>query len=337
MAMVGLAPMLGPVVGPIIGGYLGDALGWRWCFWLITILCGFLEICFLLLLRETYPVQILKRKANQLRKETGNTSLRTKYETEHTTAQLFQNACVRPLVLLFTSLILFLMSLYVGVVYGYLYLVMTTITSVFEDTYQFSSSVVGLSFLGLGEFQPGLPSSYRSQLTSSCRSRLCDWSLRMPFDPRSLGSAKIQNRGNEARAASTPCYLRRFHSPCRPVYVRLDGRGSRPIHGPDHRYRNTGSGSCIYYDPGAKLSGGCIRDILCKRDCGMRCVSQPRWNIHASGGTSIVPAARTGLGKLGARFYCSSLHTCSSSLDEVWRGLAIEGQAEVRSIRDKIF
>ncbi|KAI6090601.1 MFS multidrug transporter [Hypoxylon rubiginosum] len=150
MAMVGLAPMLGPVVGPIIGGYLGDALGWRWCFWLITILCGFLEICFLLLLRETYPVQILKRKANQLRKETGNTSLRTKYETEHTTAQLFQNACVRPLVLLFTSLILFLMSLYVGVVYGYLYLVMTTITSVFEDTYQFSSSVVGLSFLGLG-------------------------------------------------------------------------------------------------------------------------------------------------------------------------------------------
>ncbi|KAI4858489.1 MFS multidrug transporter [Hypoxylon rubiginosum] len=150
MAMVGLAPMLGPVVGPIIGGYLGGSLGWRWCFWLITILCGFLEICFLLLLRETYTVQILKRKAKQLRKDTDNPNLRTKYETEHTAAQLFKNACVRPLVLLFTSPILFLMSLYVGVVYGYLYLVMTTITSVFESTYQFSSDVVGLSFLGLG-------------------------------------------------------------------------------------------------------------------------------------------------------------------------------------------
>ncbi|KAI0179383.1 MFS multidrug transporter [Hypoxylon sp. FL1284] len=150
MAMVGLSPMLGPVVGPIIGGYLGVAMGWRWCFWLITILCGFIEICFLVLLRETYPVQILKMKAKRLRKETNNPNLRTKYETEHTAAQLFKNACVRPLVLLFTSPILFLMSLYVGVVYGYLYLVMTTITSVFESVYQFSSSVVGLSFLGLG-------------------------------------------------------------------------------------------------------------------------------------------------------------------------------------------
>ncbi|KAI1396460.1 MFS multidrug transporter [Hypoxylon fuscum] len=150
MAMVGLAPMLGPVVGPIIGGYLGSALGWRWCFWIITILCGFLEICFLVLLRETYTVQILKSKATKLRKDTNNPNLRTKYETEHTAVQLFQNACVRPLVLLFTSPILFLMSLYVGVVYGYLYLVMTTITSIFESTYQFPSSVVGLSFLGLG-------------------------------------------------------------------------------------------------------------------------------------------------------------------------------------------
>ncbi|KAI1374520.1 bicyclomycin resistance protein [Hypoxylon crocopeplum] len=150
MAMVGLAPMLGPVVGPIIGGYLGDALGWRWCFWLITILCGFLEICFLVLLRETYPVQILKRKAKQLRNETHNPNIRSKYETEHTARQLLQNACLRPLTLLFTSPILFLMSLYVGVVYGYLYLVMTTVTSVFEGVYHFSSSVVGLSFLGLG-------------------------------------------------------------------------------------------------------------------------------------------------------------------------------------------
>lgn len=164
MAMVGLAPMLGPVVGPIIGGYLGSALGWRWCFWIITILCGFLEICFLVLLRETYTVQILKSKATKLRKDTNNPNLRTKYETEHTAVQLFQNACVRPLVLLFTSPILFLMSLYVGVVYGYLYLVMTTITSIFESTYQFPSSVVGLSFLGLGK----LPHPLRHNLTFYC-------------------------------------------------------------------------------------------------------------------------------------------------------------------------
>lgn len=150
MAIVGLAPLLGPVVGPIIGGYLGDALGWRWCFWLITILCGFLEICFLVFLRETYAVEILNKKARRLRKETNNPNIRSKYETEHTAMQLFKDACIRPLVLLLTSPILFLMSLYVCVVYGYLYLVLTTLTTVFETVYDFSSSVVGLSFLGLG-------------------------------------------------------------------------------------------------------------------------------------------------------------------------------------------
>lgn len=159
MAMVGLAPMLGPVVGPIIGGYLGAALGWRWCFWLITILSGFLEICFLGLLRETYAVEILKRKARQLRKEKQNPKYRSKHETDHTALQLFKSGWVfRPLVLLFTSPILFIMSLYVGVVYGYLYLVMTTITSVFESVYSFSPSGVGLSFLGLGKLQAVLES-----------------------------------------------------------------------------------------------------------------------------------------------------------------------------------
>ncbi|KAI1474243.1 hypothetical protein K445DRAFT_315943 [Daldinia sp. EC12] len=150
MSMVGLATMLGPVVGPIIGGYLGDAMGWRWCFWLITILSGFLEIWFLLFLRETYAVQILKKKAERLRKETNNPNIRSKYDTEHTASQLFKIACVRPLVMLCTSPIVFLLSLYVAVVYGYFYLVTTTITTVFESIYHFSTSVVGLSFLGIG-------------------------------------------------------------------------------------------------------------------------------------------------------------------------------------------
>lgn len=212
MSMVGLAPMLGPVVGPIIGGFLGDSLGWRWCFWLIAILCAFIELCFLALLRETYAVQILRTKAEKLRKETGNPGYRSKYETNHTARQLFRNACVRPLVLLFTSPILFLLSLYVGVVYGYLYLVMTTITSIFESVYNFSSSVVGLSFLGLGELQAYYEChtliiflTYFSFLSIfayldlfRCRGRLRDWRFRMPFHLRPLDPSAFQNRADAA-------------------------------------------------------------------------------------------------------------------------------------------
>lgn len=38
MAIFGAGPMMGPVAGPIIGGFLSQAKGWRWVFWLLSIL-----------------------------------------------------------------------------------------------------------------------------------------------------------------------------------------------------------------------------------------------------------------------------------------------------------
>lgn len=37
MAIWAMGPLLGPVVGPVAGGFLSQAKGWRWVFWLITI------------------------------------------------------------------------------------------------------------------------------------------------------------------------------------------------------------------------------------------------------------------------------------------------------------
>lgn len=52
--------------------------------------------------------------------------------------------------MLFRSPIVFLLSLYVAVIYGYLYLLFTTISAVFEGQYGFSQGSVGLSYLGIG-------------------------------------------------------------------------------------------------------------------------------------------------------------------------------------------
>lgn len=38
MAIWSMGPLLGPVVGPVAGAYLSQAAGWRWDFWLLTIL-----------------------------------------------------------------------------------------------------------------------------------------------------------------------------------------------------------------------------------------------------------------------------------------------------------
>jgi multidrug resistance protein len=41
MAIWSLGPLLGPVIGPVAGGYLSAAKGWRWVFWVITIVVCF--------------------------------------------------------------------------------------------------------------------------------------------------------------------------------------------------------------------------------------------------------------------------------------------------------
>lgn len=45
---------------------------------------------------------------------------------------------------------MFLLSLFAAVTYGYLYLMFTTITSIFENYYGFSQGVAGLAYLGFG-------------------------------------------------------------------------------------------------------------------------------------------------------------------------------------------
>src|SRR5204863_2717508 len=55
-----------------------------------------------------------------------------------------------PAVILVKSPIVLLLSVYMAVIYGYLYLLFTTFPLVFSRTYHFSSGSVGLSYLGIG-------------------------------------------------------------------------------------------------------------------------------------------------------------------------------------------
>ena len=103
-----------------------------------------------LVLRETYPPVLLERKAKKLRKETGNQNLRSKLASNLTPVQFFKLAIIRPAKLLFLSPIVLALSTFIAVVYGYLYLLFTTITNVFEGVYHFSAGTVGLTYLGIG-------------------------------------------------------------------------------------------------------------------------------------------------------------------------------------------
>ncbi|CAL3970828.1 hypothetical protein PZA11_007249 [Diplocarpon coronariae] len=150
MAIFSLGPLLGPIIGPIAGGYIAESIGWRWVFRILGISSFIVTIISLVFMDETYGPTLLEAKAAALRKKYCDPSYRSKYALDLPPRTIFARAILRPMKLLFLSPIVSLMSLHVAFVYGLLYLLFTTFTSVFMGIYGFSAGSAGLSFLGLG-------------------------------------------------------------------------------------------------------------------------------------------------------------------------------------------
>lgn len=150
MATFSIGPLIGPIVGPVAGGFLAAAKGWRWVFWVLVIVAGLVAVVMALFMRETYAPVILQRKVARLRKETGNQQLRSKLDTGLAPGDFFKRGIVRPMKMLARSPIIALFSLYIAIVYGYLYLLFTSISQVFGEIYGFSTQAAGLVYLGLG-------------------------------------------------------------------------------------------------------------------------------------------------------------------------------------------
>ncbi|KAJ8097705.1 major facilitator superfamily domain-containing protein [Lipomyces tetrasporus] len=145
-----LGPTLGPAIGPVIGGFL-SAVSWRLVFRVIGTLSGVMTIVVFVFLPETYGPYVLHVKANRLRKETGNGKLHTEYEDRMSgTVAHFMKNIIRPCKLLIMSPIVLIMSIYVAITYGQLYLLLTTFTDVFQDQYKFSTEAVGLTYIAMG-------------------------------------------------------------------------------------------------------------------------------------------------------------------------------------------
>ncbi|PLB44946.1 MFS general substrate transporter [Aspergillus steynii IBT 23096] len=145
-----VGPVIGPVVGPVCGGFLTQNVSWRWVFWVIAIAGGVSTGVSFILLRETYAPIILARKTRRLARDTGNTDLQSALHRDLSPIQLFATTIIRPLKMLLFSPIVSLLSWYVAVVYGFLYLLFTTMSKIYREQYHFSASIVGLTYIGLG-------------------------------------------------------------------------------------------------------------------------------------------------------------------------------------------
>ena len=154
MSAVMLAPLLGGAIGPAIAGALAKATGWREIMWMALGLATFCEIVFLSLFRETYKPVILQRRAARLRKETGDETLKTDFKDEDAgEGSTILSSMVRPLLVIYSSFVLKIMSLWGALVFSFFYIMSTTLPDMLHDVYGFDERQRGLAFLSFSESQ----------------------------------------------------------------------------------------------------------------------------------------------------------------------------------------
>ncbi|KAL5612607.1 hypothetical protein BROUX41_004298 [Berkeleyomyces rouxiae] len=150
MAAFSAAPFLGPAIGPLVGGYLYDGSSWRWLYYIQIIMAGIIWVLITFTMPETYTPTILARRAERLRRETGSEEWVTEQELDkRPIGETLVVFILRPFRLLFGELIVLLISLYMSVLYGLLYMFFIAFPIVYGKGKGYSNGTTGLMFIPL--------------------------------------------------------------------------------------------------------------------------------------------------------------------------------------------
>lgn len=151
MSLFSMGPFMGPVLGPICGGFLGDAGGWRWLLGLTAILTGINWIVCSLVTPETYGPYLLRMRAAKLSKSLGRVyvSESEKLVPYRTPLQTVKIGLLRPWALLFVEPVVLIISIYMAVIYGTVYMLFAAYPIIFKDQRGWSNGMSGLAFLGI--------------------------------------------------------------------------------------------------------------------------------------------------------------------------------------------
>ncbi|KAI9733660.1 MAG: hypothetical protein M1834_003262 [Cirrosporium novae-zelandiae] len=167
MAGYTIGPILGPLVGPVVGGVVTQAVGWRWLFWIVAIFVshslrfftfvkrtrlivqksGACAVCAFMFLQETHQPTLLQRRVS--RSDEANQKVHPPH-ISHPKEKLGESLVktwLHPLKILFSSPAVFALYVFAACLIGYCNIIYTTLGTVFQNQYHFSSRNAGLAYL----------------------------------------------------------------------------------------------------------------------------------------------------------------------------------------------
>lgn len=150
MMLYTASPFVGPEVGPLVGGFINQFTTWRWTFYVLLTWTGVLLISIVLFVPETYHPVLLRRKAEAIRKETGDQRWKAPIEKlNRSVAQTVLSSIYRPVLLLTLEPMCLCLCIFSAILLGIIYLFFGAFQLVFGSVYGLELWQRGLCFLGL--------------------------------------------------------------------------------------------------------------------------------------------------------------------------------------------
>lgn len=150
MTLFTAAPFLAPSMGPLIGGFINSNVNWRWTHYMLIIWAFCMLMAIFFFVPETYHPVVLKKKAQNIRKETGDERWKAPIEkSEKSVFRTVGHSLLRPFQILAFEPMALILDLYSAILLGILYLFFGAFPFVFEGVYGFNLWQTGLTFLGM--------------------------------------------------------------------------------------------------------------------------------------------------------------------------------------------
>ncbi|OOF98667.1 hypothetical protein ASPCADRAFT_162317 [Aspergillus carbonarius ITEM 5010] len=143
---------LGPALGPVISGFSVPVEGWRWSLWETVWMSAPIFVLMFFFLQETFPDAILLRRAQRLRRVTGNDNLLSQSEINQkqlTVTAVAMEALYRPFQIVVLDPAILFVNVYTSLIYGIYYSFFEVFPLVYIDMYHFNLGQMGLVFLSI--------------------------------------------------------------------------------------------------------------------------------------------------------------------------------------------